>query len=84
MMLTLFASGWNDEKSQTLLVDGLGANQNGSISVGSTATVTQREAARNAVLCITAQVDGALTITADGDVPNIDIPVLLILFEKEA
>lgn len=83
-MLTLLASEWNDEQSQTLLIDGLGANQNGAISIDSTATAVQREAARNAVLCITEQEDGALTITADGDVPNVDVPVLLILFEKEA
>ena len=76
--LLLLADGWVDG-AQTLTVEGLGANQNGSISVARTATTEQREAARNAVLCPTGQTDGALTITADGDVPGIDIPVTLIL-----
>lgn len=77
--LVLFADAWNADKTQVLSVEGLSENQNGSISVSSIASAEQREAARNAVLSPTAQTNGSLTITADGELPVVDIPVALII-----
>lgn len=77
--LVLTADGWDDNKMQILNVAGLQENQNGSISVASSANAEQREAARNAVMAITGQANGSLTVTADGELPGVDIPVTVIL-----
>ena len=77
--LVLFADLWNADKTQVLSVEGLAENQKGSISVSGIASAEQREAARNAVLSPTAQTNGSLTITADGELPVVDIPVALII-----
>lgn len=79
---TLLASAWagiDSPFTQELSVEGLGENQNGTISVAHTATVEQREMARLAMLSIVGQSDGSLTIAADGEMPDIDIPVVVIL-----
>lgn len=79
---TLLASAWsgiNPPFTQMLNVDGLTATNNGYISVAHTATAEQREAAREAMLSVAGQVDGTLTIVADGEMPEQDIPVLIII-----
>lgn len=78
----LLSSAWSGVDSpftQTLAVDGLTADQNGTISVAQNATIEQRDAARMAMLAIIGQTDGTLTIAADGEMPDIDIPVVVIL-----
>lgn len=78
----LSASAWSGVDSpftQTLAVAGLTANQNGTISVAQNATIEQRDAARMAMLAVIGQTDGTLTIAADGEMPDIDIPVVVIL-----
>jgi hypothetical protein len=78
---TLIASSWvgvDAPFTQELAVDGLGAVQNGDISVAHSATFEQREAARDAKLCVTGQADGKLIISADGEMPEVDIPVAII------
>ena len=57
----------------------LGAAQNGTISVAHSATAEQREIAREALLSITGQENGKLQIVADGELPEQDIPVVIIL-----
>lgn len=79
---TLLASAWTGVDSpfvQELTVTGLGALQNGNISVAHSATFEEREMARDAKLCVTGQADGKLTISADGEMPDIDIPVVITL-----
>lgn len=79
---TLLASAWNGIDSpftQTLAVEGLGADQNGSISVAQNATIEQRDAARMAMLSVIGQSEGQLIISADGEMPDVDIPVVVIL-----
>ena len=79
---TLLASAWSGIDSpyvQSLYVDGLGQSQNGTITVAQTATFEQREMARDAKLAVTGQADGELVISADGEMPDIDIPVYIIL-----
>lgn len=78
---TLLASRWSSATppTQTVAVSGLGASQNGQIGLNKTATQTQRKAAAEAMLGITAQTDGSLTIVADGAKPTVDIPILITL-----
>ena len=78
----LLASSWavvDSPFTQELEVEGLGATQNGTISVSHDATIVQRDAARNALLSIVGQDEGVLTISADGEMPEVDIPVVVIL-----
>lgn len=79
---TLDASSWaglDAPFTQELVITGLGAVQNGNIYIAHSATFEQREMARDAKLCVTGQSDGKLIISADGEMPDIDIPVVLIL-----
>ena len=79
---TLLASAWvgvDAPYTQELAVSGLSAAQNGTISVAHEATFEQREIAREAMLSVTGQEDGKLIISADGEMPEFDIPVYIIL-----
>lgn len=78
----LLATAWagiNPPFTQTLIVDGLTALQNGVISVAHNATMEQREIAREAMLSVIGQEEGKLLIAADGEMPERDIPVYIIL-----
>lgn len=74
-------SGVDAPFTQELAVEGLTASQNGNISVAHSATFDQREAAREAKLCVTGQEDGKLIISADGEMPDVDIPVTVTLLK---
>jgi len=79
---TLFASAWagvDAPFTQELSIDGLTETQNGTISVAHNATADQREIAREAMLSVIGQEDGKLIIAADGEMPEFDIPVYIIL-----
>lgn len=81
---TLYASKWSGLDSpytQEISVDGLGAVQNGQISCAHGATFEQRQAAREAELAVTGQSEGKLVIAADGEMPELDIPVVIILLD---
>ena len=78
----LLASAWTGVDApftQELAVDGLLKDTNGIIDVGHDATAEQREIAREAKQAITGQEDGKLIIVADGEMPEFDIPVYIIL-----
>lgn len=82
IITTLSAAAWsgvNPPFTQVLNVEGLKAAHNGYISVAHEATAEQRKIAREAMLSVTGQEDGALTIVADGEMPELDIPVLIII-----
>lgn len=82
VLTTLVSTAWagiNPPFTQTLIVDGLTAEQNGTISVAHNATAEQREIAREAMLSVIGQEDGKLLIVADGEMPERDIPVYIIL-----
>lgn len=76
----LSSSGWSGNV-QVLTVEGLAEDQNGTLALAQSATMEQRDAVRSAMLSITAQSAGSLTITADGDVPTVDIPVAILLLD---
>lgn len=80
---TLLSSAWTGESApytQTISVENLTAEQNGNISVSKSSSFEQRDAARAAMLSVVGQQNGSLTIAADGDKPETDIPVDIILF----
>ena len=79
---TLLASAWvgvDAPYTQELSVDGLLKDTNGIIDVAHNATADQREIAREALLSVIGQEDGQLFIVADGEMPEFDIPVYIIL-----
>lgn len=79
---TLLATAWvgvDAPYTQELSVEGLTATQNGVINVAHDATADQREIAREAMLSVIGQEDGKLIIVADGEMPEFDIPVYIIL-----
>ncbi len=78
----LLASAWaggSAPYSQSIDVRGLTSEQNGSISVSQDITAEQLEAVLSAVLSVSGQEDGVLTIVANKGKPNVDIPVSIIL-----
>lgn len=79
--VTLTVSGWSASApyTQKLAVSGLATSSNGDIAVAQSATTAQREAARKAIMSVTAQTSGSLTITADGTKPSINIPVTVTI-----
>jgi len=79
---TLLASAWVGvaaHYTQELSVEGLLQDTNGIIDVAHDATADQREIAREALLSVIGQEDGKLIIVADGEMPEFDIPVYIIL-----
>jgi len=80
----LLSSAWegaNPPFTQTLVVEGLTAVQNGTIAIAHSATAEQREIAREAMMSVIGQEDGKLFIAADGELPEQDIPVYIILLD---
>lgn len=74
----LTASGWADG-AQTVAVEGLPPNANGTIGLAPTATAEQVQAAAAALLLLTAQGEGSATITAHGTVPAVEIPIQILI-----
>ena len=65
--------------TQNVTVMDMGEYTNATVGLASNATAAQREAARNAMLSVTAQTTNQITITADGEKPVITIPISVIL-----
>lgn len=81
---TLLANAWvgvDSPFTQTLSIEGIheAAKQNGRIYVSQEATFEQRDIARCAMLAVIGQSEGELVIAADGEMPEQDIPVTIIL-----
>lgn len=78
----LLASAWVGIDSpfiQQLVIEGLGETQNGIASISANATAEQIEASYKAMLSVIGQTDGAISVVASGERPNVDIPVNIIL-----
>lgn len=76
--VTATAQGWS-EGAQTLIVQGMTADSLYWAGLSSTAGTAQRDAARKAVISPTAQGNNSLTLTADGAVPTVDLPILVYI-----
>lgn len=83
---TLLANAWagvDAPFTQTMNIEGIheAAKQNGQIYVSQEATFEQRDIARCAMLAVIGQTEGQLVIAADGEMPEQDIPVTIILLD---
>ncbi len=75
---TLTAGGWSYGR-QTVTIDGLKAESNGMASLAYDCSEEQRQAAAAANLRIVSQNEGNIIFTVDGDEPNIDIPIIILV-----
>lgn len=78
VLAILNADAWNDGQ-QTISIEGLSADQNGFASLPPNCSDAEYEAVCAANLSVIAQSDGNIIFSASGDVPQIDIPVLIML-----
>lgn len=81
---TLLANAWTGDDppfTQILSIEGIhdAAKQNGQVYVSPNATFEQRNMARCAMLAVVGQSEGRLVIAADGEMPEQNIPITIIL-----
>lgn len=75
---TLLSTGWN-EKQYSLTSDLIKENNYISISFGKNISLEQYDClAKAKIICVT-QVDGQIIIKSLGAVPNIDIPIIIVI-----
>lgn len=80
LVLSTSAWTWNGSVfTQDLEIEGLTSDSNGIIGLGQGLTMEQIEDVYRAELIVGDQSDGILTIIANGDKPESDIPVVAIL-----
>lgn len=78
--VTLAAADWDaDTSAQTVAVSGVTATANGSLRIAQSATDEEFAAWGAAQPRVTAQAAGSLTVTLAGTVPDIDIPVEVLI-----
>lgn len=65
--------------TQSVTVSGVTSTNNITVSLASTATQAQRNAARDALLSATAQATNSITVTADGDKPTVALPIQVLI-----
>lgn len=79
-VVTASASAWGTNPiSQTITVPGLGADALCWVGLDDSATFTQRDAARKAVISPTAQAENSITLTCDGVAPSVNLPILVYI-----
>lgn len=80
---TLLAASWGDAAPymQSISVEGMDADTNGTIAIAPGATEEQVRAAMDAVLSVSGQADGAISITASHSKPTMDIPVVIVILD---
>lgn len=76
--VVLSANSWTDN-SQTISVSGISKNSCGSVAPAQNITAEQMSALCDAMLHVTGQSDGAITVTAFQEVPTVDIPIVVTI-----
>ena len=76
---TLKAGQW-DGGDQTLSIQEVTSESNGVMGISQEVSEDALDAIAEAMLYISAQGEGSVTVTAYGDEPKVDIPVVLLLF----
>lgn len=77
---TLAAASWSGTEApftQAVAITGMAATKKAIVGLPTSATSAQYLAALAALLRVTAQGTGTITVTAEGDKPEIDIPILV-------
>ena len=77
---TLAAASWTGSEApyaQTIVIAGMTEGKKAIVGLPATATSAQYLAALAALLHVTSQGADTITVTAEGDAPEIDIPVLV-------
>lgn len=80
---TLSASGWSGSAApytQPVVMSGVTASTRGLLGLPDSATQEERAAARDAMLFVTGKTTNVVTVTADGTLPTVDIPILLCIW----
>lgn len=73
---TLPANGWNENK-QVIASSVFKADSSGELTLAKTITKEQVLAASNAMILITGQNEGNIEVTAFGEIPELDIPIVI-------
>lgn len=80
---TAYASDWSGSPPTNIVtIPGLSADVSGFIGLSNNATETERTVARNANLSPIAQGNGTVTLVADGQVPTVNLPILVYYLEN--
>lgn len=74
----LSANGWTNN-SQTISVSGVTADSCGSVAPAQNISAEQISALCDAMLHVTGQADGTITVAAFQEVPTVDIPVVVTI-----
>lgn len=77
--ITATAGRWSNS-AQSISCSGVTASNTILVSLSSSATAAQREAAGAAQIACTAQAANSVTLTCFGDVPTVDIPITVAIF----
>lgn len=81
---TVSASAWSGTTppyTAKVTVSGMTATDNAIVGLAPTATQDQRSVCRKAQITPTAQASNSITLTADGALPNIALPIIVTILE---
>lgn len=78
ILRTLSEDSWVN-RTQTVSIQDITSDSNGFADIANTATSEQVIAAKNGLIAIAGQGDGTLTFSANGTVPTVDIPIIVVL-----
>ena len=77
---TLHADNWSGSQ-QSVSLSGLTVDSNGIASVASSASAEAYDAAKAADIRVLEQSENSLTFVTYGEVPTVDIPISVVVFE---
>ena len=80
---TAYASGWSGSPlTNVVSMPGLPEGVSGFVGLSNNATEAQRIAARNAILFPISQGDGSITLVADGQAPDVNLPIMVYYLQN--
>lgn len=81
---TLYVNNWDTStNTQTITINGLGADTNGIIGLAQGASQEQISAAMSANIYVSGQSENTLMVTANNSLPEIDLPILVVMLPTE-
>ena len=80
---TAYSTGWTGSPAtNTVSMPDLPADVSGFVGLANNATEEQRIAARNAILFPIGQAAGSVTLVADGQTPDVNLPIMVYYLEN--